>query len=136
MKLLRPFTGTGAIFFPIGLPPQGTCEFSTTTCREHCYAVSDSLFDFEIRVPEHYKKEIYNYIIKKPVNEIISKIVDELDGLQTPILHWFGTGDCMMKDIEKISTVIDNVPNSIVQMGFTRNKELWKMYKDIFSFTA
>ena len=135
MKLLRPFTGTGAIFFPIGLPPNGTCEFSTYECRKYCYAYSDSLFDFEIRVSEEDKREIYNYIMSKPIKEIISKIINELDGLQSPILHWFGTGDCMLKDIDTISAIIDNVPDNIIQMGFTRNVNLWEKYKDIFSFT-
>lgn len=135
MKILRPFTATGGIFFPIGLPPKGTCEFSTDECRKHCYATSYSHFDFETDVPEHEKWKIYGYIINQPIKDVIKKMCIDLDGLQTPILHWFGTGDCMTKDIDRISSLIDNIPGYVVQMGFTRNIELWKRYKDIFALT-
>lgn len=135
MKLLRPFTGTGAIFFPIGLPPQGTCEFATPACRRYCYAGSDSLFDFETNVPENEMWETYNYIITQPIKRVVAKIIQELDGLQTPILHWFGTGDCPTKDIDRISDIIDAVPKKIIQMGFTRNVRLWEWHKDIFALS-
>ncbi len=140
MKLLRPFTGTGAIFFPIGLPPNGTCEFSTKKCRKYCYAVSDDLFDYETRVSEEDKWDIYNYIINRPIADICLKIFKELDGLQTSILHWFGTGDCQTKDIDKVSFIISSISKHIkkdvIQMGFTRNVELWNRHKNIFALTV
>ncbi len=136
MKILRPFTGTGGIFFPIGLPPKGTCQFSTEICRKMCYATETSLFDFETFVPEEDKWQIYNYFIKQPVTRICNEILHELDGLQTPILHWFGTGDCQTKDIDRICLIIDNLPKHLVQMGFTRNKKLWRKYKKIFALTV
>ena len=134
-KLLRPFTGTGGIFFPIGTPPKGTCEFSTKNCRKFCYAKNGSLFDFETEVPEDDKLWIYDQFMSLPINDICNKIINELDGLQTPILHWFGTGDCETKNTKRISSIIDAVPKYIVQMGFTRNIELWEKYKDIFALT-
>ncbi len=139
MNLLRPFTGTGAIFFPIGQPPNGTCEFSTEECRKYCYAISSSLFDYETSVSEEDKWDIYNFIINRPISDICEKIFQELSGLQTPILHWFGTGDCLTKDTDIISSIIDSISKykeDIVQMGFTRNVELWKRYKDIFALTV
>ncbi len=138
MNLLRPFTGTGAIFFPIGQPPNGTCEFSTEECRKHCYALSNNLFDYETRVSEKDKWDIYNYIIDRPIDDICLKILKELDGLQTSILHWFGTGDCLTKDIDRISLIINSISKElkdVIQMGFTRNIELWKKHKDIFALT-
>jgi hypothetical protein len=136
MKILRPFTATGGVFFPIGLPPNGTCEFSTKTCRKYCYAVNDSLYDFETKnITQEEMWEIYNSFINWPINKLINKIEKELDGLQTPILHWFGTGDCETKNIQRISEVIESVPNYIVQMGFTRNEELWKLWPNIFALT-
>ena len=124
MYLLRPFTGTGAIFFPIGLPPEGTCEFSTESCRKYCYVVEDSLFDFESHVPQEEMKDIYEYIMwEQSIDRLCRKIELELEGLHTPILHWFGTGDCPTKDIDKISAIIDAMPEHIVQMGFTKNVE-------------
>ncbi len=137
MYLLRPFTGTGAIFFPLGLPPAGTCEFSTESCRKNCYVVSDSLFDFESHIPKEEAKDIYEYIIKEPsIDKLCQKIELELMGLHTSILHWFGTGDCPTKDVDKISSVIGAMPRGIVQMGFTRNIELWERHKDIFALTV
>lgn len=134
--LLRPFTGTGSIFFPIGLPPDGTCEFSTKECRKYCYAYNDSLFDFESHIPEKEKQRIYDYIIKWYfVKTVCDRIVEELEGLQSPILHWFGTGDCMEKDTDRISSIIESMPDHVVQMGFTRNTKLWERHKDIFVLT-
>lgn len=137
MKLLRPFTGTGAIFFPVGLPPKGTCEFATLACLEYCYAEDqeDRNFDEELRIPESEKSEAYEYLIQKPVDLIRARMLDDLDGLQTPILHWFGSGDCPTKDIDKISSIIKAIGKSIVQMGFTRNVELWQRHKEVFALT-
>ena len=70
MKLLRPFTGTGAIFLPIGQPPNGTCEFSTKECRKYCYAMSDNLFDYEARISGSETKKIYKYITTKSIDII------------------------------------------------------------------
>jgi hypothetical protein len=134
-KILRPFTGTGGIFFPIGLPPKGTCEFSTKECRKHCYVNNKSLFDIEAHIPQGEKQVIYDFIINEPINTIVNRFLKELDGLQTPILHWFGSGDCMTKDIDKILQIIKAMPKGIVQMGFTRNIKLWKQHKNIFALT-
>ncbi len=135
MNLLRPFTGTGAIFFPIGLPPSGTCEFSTENCRKHCYVLSNNLFDYESNISVERMLKVYNYIMNESVYDVCCRIAVELNGLQTPILHWFGSGDCLDSDIDKISLIIDVVPDRIIQMGFTRNIKLWERYKNIFALT-
>lgn len=137
MKLLRPFTGTGAVLFPVGVPPNGTCEFATRTCLKCCYAEdpNDMNFDEELRIPESEKWKIYECFVQMPVDLICAKILKDLDGLQTPILHWFGSGDCQTKDIDKISSIIKSIGEQIVQMGFTRNIELWQRHKEIFALT-
>ncbi len=137
IKLLRPFTGTGCVFFPIGLPPKGTCEFATKKCLTECYAVQEKFphYDIELAVPEEEKCIIYDYVIKCSTKWIVEKMVRELDGLQTSILHWFGSGDCLTKDISKISEIIKAFSSNITQMGFTRNFELWSRHRDIFALT-
>lgn len=137
MKLLRPFTGTGAVFFPAGPPPKGTCEFASPACLEHCYAEdpNDRNFDEELRIPEYEKWSIYENFKHESVNLISAQILKDLDGLQTPILHWFGSGDCPTTDIDKISSIIKFVGDDAVQMGFTRNIELWRRHKEIFALT-
>lgn len=136
IKLLRPFTSAGGIFFPIGLPNEGTCEFSTKKCREHCYAMNYSHFDFETDMSQNEMWEIYNCFMGCGVGEIIDMFLRDLDGLQTPILHWFGTGDCQTKDINRISNIIEKVPMNTIQMGFTRNVKLWNRFPEIFALTV
>lgn len=137
MKLLRPFTGTGAIFFPVGLPPKGTCHFATSNCLHSCYAIdpNDVNFDEELRIPEEEKNKIKDYMLDNDYFGVRTKIIADLYGLQTSILHWFGSGDCPPEMVKKVSAVIDCMPPKVAQMGFTRNKELWERHKDIFVLT-
>ena len=136
-KLLRPFTGTGAVFFPTGKPPKGSCYWASKACLQYCYAIEevDINFDEDLRVTEVEKTAVKMYFINNGVEKICRKIIKELDGLQTPILHWFGTGDCPPDLRPKISSIIKTLPGDIVQMGFTRNRKLWKNHKDIFALT-
>jgi hypothetical protein len=87
-------------------------------------------------VSEAEKWAIYRYVMDRPAKEVCVKILEDLDGLQTPILHWFGTGDCMTQDIGRISEIIETLPKYVVQMGFTRNLALWQRHKDVFAFTV
>lgn len=139
MKILRPFTGTGAIFFPIGIPPVGTCENATKNCLKNCYQLNPRYpdYDEEILISQNEKQLIYKFIIESDIETIFNKFKSELNGLQTPILHWFGSGDCLMKDLEKISLIIERIKKdeNIIQMGFTRNVSLWNRFKDIFALT-
>ncbi len=139
MKLLRPFTGTGAIFFPVGLPPLGTCHFATPECLYLCYAIdpNDANFDEDLRISEEEKQCVYKFIMafNYSTKIICDKIVEDLDGLQTPILHWFGSGDCPPDKVNRISSIIDAMPGNVVQMGFTRNRKLWEKHKDIFALS-
>lgn len=136
-KILRPFTGAGAVMFPIGKPPEGTCQFATKKCLRFCYVEEDADYDEEMVIPDADKKWIYEQFMTQPIEWMRDEIDRELDGLQTPILHWFGSGDCLTKDMKRISEIIDvaaTIPG-IVQMGFTRNVKLWKKYKNIFALT-
>lgn len=141
MKILRPFTGTGAIFFPIGSPPDGTCEFASRECLKNCYAALPRWpdFDEQLLIPEEEKKAIYSAILTSPIGNLVDTIIDELDGLQTNILHWFASGDCPMKDIGRVLEIIHEVASrdpEIIQMGFTRNRVLWQSRQDVFALTV
>ncbi len=135
-KLLKMFTGTGAIFFPIGLPPRGTCAFSTKECRKHCYVKKTSLFDWESTLDDSVMREIYKFVTKAPIWQVCEAIERDLEGLQTNILSWFGSGDCEMKHFDRISEIIRSIDTSIIQMGFTRNPKLWKRFPNIFAFSV
>lgn len=138
MKIIRPFTGTGAVFWPIGKPPTGTCEFSTINCEKYCYAALPEYpdFDEEIRIPESEKRDILRLFVNSPISWLIDEILIELDGLQTNILHWFGSGDCPSKYTERVIEIIGLLRSkNITQMGFTRNIELWEKEKGIFALT-
>lgn len=137
MKILRPFTGTGAVFFPIGPPPGGTCEFATKRCLAQCYATGRKYanYDVEILIPEEEKRWIYRQFMEQPIFALKAKILRELDGLQTPILHWFGSGDVLTKDMDRISEIIEYIGDDVEQIGFTRNAEFWQRHKGIFALT-
>lgn len=138
MKILRPFTGTGCVFFPIGKPPSGTCEFATHKCIKHCYATGTKYhnYDVEILILEPEKWKIYDQFMTRDIRWIKNEIIRELDGLQTPILHWFGSGDVLTKDMDRISRIIKYIGNDVEQFGFTRNIEFWKRHKNIFALTV
>lgn len=135
-KLLVPFTGTGSVFFPIGKPPVGTCEFATEACMEHCYVGDRVDFDEETRVSYSFTRCTLSAFLILPIEELVRRIIDDLEGLQTPIMSWFGSGDCRTRDTDRISSIIKAIPKTVVQMGFTRNVELWKRHKDIFALTV
>jgi len=136
MKLLRPFTGTGAIFFPVGRPPVGTCQFATDKCLATCYVNDPSDFDQETRVPTCVKQAVYRAVIDWHTWDLVRVFKRELDGLQTPILSWFGSGDCLEKDGDKISRIVEALKKAgVVQMSFTRNRDLWECHKDVFALT-
>lgn len=134
-RLLRPFTGTGAVFFPIGPPPIGTCEFATTSCYQHCYVRDRCNFDEETRISQDEKYQIYYTIISAATGVIRDRFLQDLKGLQTPILHWFGSGDCLAGHTDQISYIIRAMPETVIQMGFTRNRELWERHKDVFALS-
>jgi len=133
--ILRPFTGTGAVFFPTGPPPGGTCEFATEKCLKTCYVNDWSNFDEETRLPYCVKRETYRLIITESIDNIVDRMLIDLAGLQTNILSWFGSGDCLSRDVERISAIIQALPSRIVQMGFTRNQKLWERHKNVFALT-
>lgn len=123
--------------FPIGRPPEGTCEFATEKCLKSCYVIKDVAYDEEMVISEEERRWIYNKFMYAPIGWIREQIEIELDGLQTPILHWFGSGDCLTEDLDRVCEIIRAAGKieGIVQMGFTRNVELWKKYKNIFALT-
>lgn len=135
MQLLKPFTGTGSIFFPLGRPPQGTCEFATAACLRACYVTDPSDFDEEMRISDTEQQRIYQAVMSRPIEDIRDIFLRDLYGLQTPILAWFGSGDCLAKDTNRISALVRLMPKTVIQMGFTRNRVLWEQHKDIFALS-
>jgi len=73
--------------------------------------------------------------MEEPLEVVVRQMLIDLDGLQTHILSWFGSGDCLAKDTSHISAIIQTIPPHIVQMGFTRNQTLWRLHKDVFALT-
>lgn len=138
MKILRPFTGTGAVFWPTGIPPEGTCEFATSKCKIHCYASLPKYpdFDEEILIDEDDKRQIYQVMLTRPIAWLRDALISELDGLQTDILHWFGSGDCSMTNVDRVLEIIAAMDGKCTQMGFTRNVALWNARKDIFALSV
>ena len=127
MKILRPIGGTAGIFFPIGnVNKGGTCENATRECLKFCCAKWDIDHNEEYRISIGDKKAIYKEFINKPIFDLCSKILREMKELQTNILHWFASGDCMDKDVERIENIITllNHHSSIYQNGFTKNGNL------------
>lgn len=127
MKILIPISGAAGIFFPIGKPPKGTCEFSTKFCLKYCTALKDKPYDEEYRVLESLKRKIYKFFITEKPLIICAMIIQEMSELRTEILHWFVSGDCLPKDQGKILSIIKFLDegSNIVQLGFTRNEDLW-----------
>lgn len=133
--ILQPFTGTGAIFLPEGLPPTGTCQYATTVCLDECYAQTDNEFDEQLRVSQETKQKVLAVLLYWRTSYIIRRITEELKELRTNILHWFGTGDCRDDLTQKVSGLIRAMPDSVVQMGFTRNRAIWQLHPDVFALT-
>ncbi len=49
-----------------------------------------------------------------------------MEELQVKILSWFAFGDCLNKDISKISEIMKLLnEQKVIQNGFTRNKKLY-----------
>ena len=128
MKILRPIGGAAGVFFPIGkVSKNGTCENATKECLKFCCALWGYDHDEEYRVSPKDKREIYILFIGLPIFELCNKILEEMKELQTSILSWFASGDCMKKDIARISSIMKLLSENsdIIQNGFSKNRELF-----------
>jgi len=122
VKILYHEEKTAYISFPAGLPKDGgTCEFATTICLKECPQERNKLLlatlkFFEIHNPEYIVK-----IIKEQVAE-----------LECKVLYWFWSGDCPTRLTTKINQIQKYLGDAgIIQMGFTRNIELWELSQQI-----
>lgn len=127
MKILRPIGGTAGIFFPIG-KKNGTCENATKECLKFCCAKWGIDHNEEYRIPEKDKEIIYKTFINKPIFDLCSQILKEMKELQVNILHWFASGDCMDKDIERLTSIMSLLGqhSDIYQNGFSKNTKLFE----------
>jgi hypothetical protein len=134
MKILRPIGGTAGIFFPIGeLNKNGTCENATKECLKFCCAKWGIDHNEEYRISDQDKHKIYSEFINKPIFELCVKILKEMKELRVDILHWFASGDCMDKDIERLTKIMSllNHNTSIYQNGFTKNGNIFSEVDDL-----
>jgi hypothetical protein len=134
MKILRPIGGAAGVFFPIGkVSENGTCENATKECLKFCCAKWGYDHDDEYRVSPKDKQEIYNAFIGRSYFDICDTILKEMEGLQTNILTWFVSGDCMKKDIPRLSKIIRMLSehSDIYQNGFSKNADLFYKIQEL-----
>jgi len=132
MKILRHSgTGVAGIFFPIGKPPQGTCQYATEKCLKKCYAL-DKDYDEKVNIPESVKKDILKFFMGNPIITVCNEIMKEMDELQATILSWFTSGDCLDKYVDRIFRIMMLLQEEgVIQNGFTRNNDLYhKILRD------
>ncbi len=124
MKLLYPFANVMGLMFPLGrLEDGGTCEFATPKCYDECYACN---LDTEIGIEFRVRRNIFNYFLDNPPEDVAIKMIEELKRKRYKILTWFASGDCPAFLTEKFFAVVKDLDDAgIIQTGFTRNKELW-----------
>ncbi len=111
------YRGFGALFLPVGgLDIGGTCEFSTASCRKHCWAPCTN------PVMERTRDVLFN----QPISSTVDVLVKDLAQLQTTQLMWFESGDCPKKQVKRVVRIMQQLSDEgIKQGGFTRNIELW-----------
>ncbi len=109
----------------------------TEECSQRCYARMTEWenFDEEIRIYEDEKRKVREAMLGLPLSTLRSKFISEMDGLQTDILHWFGSGDCPTEDVSRVLQIIEAM-DDVTQMGFTRNAQLWESRKDVFAISV
>lgn len=130
MNILFSFSGVACVSFPVGKPPYGTCEFASKRCLAECAAFKNATP--ETIVGYEPKQSAFEFIYKKPLFIVCAKIIEELKEMDTEILYWFGSGDCMRAVGPRISDIMKYLSHEhIIQCGFTRNKELWKRASNI-----
>lgn len=127
MKILRPSgTGVAGIFFPVGKPPKGTCQYASEECLPKCYTLRKD-YDERVNIPESEKKDILKYFMGNPIITVCSEIMKEMDELQATILSWFASGDCLDKYVDKIYKIMMLLQEEgVIQNGFTRNSNLYQ----------
>lgn len=126
IKLVYPFSGVAGIHFPVGrLSDGGTCEFASEKCLKECAAFKN-VTDIN-KIDYGDKCKTFEYITQGESKGIIWEIAKQVKEMETEILYWFASGDCSRKHTEKIAYIIKGLSFIIpVQIGFTRNKKLWK----------
>ena len=138
MNIIFPFSGVGAVFFPVGkLEDGGTCEFASKQCLVNCAAKKNTkrsakLGEFGHILGYEKKKDAWDFIVENLSLLIANKILIEMSDIRTEILYWFASGDCPEKHVDKIIRVMKHISlEGIYQCGFTRNRELWLEAKQI-----
>jgi len=129
--LIHHFSGVGAIFFPVGkLDEGGTCEFATDTCLCQCAAFKNATENNKI--PYEKKEAAYKFITTKKYNDVVVEILKELHAINSRILYWNASGDCPDANTKRVSHLVEILSEcGIVQMGFTRNFDLWNNVREL-----
>ncbi len=110
-----------AIFFPVGKPEDGgSCAYLTDHCLQYCPAQETNRH--EIRALEFFRNN--------SVEIIIAKILEDMNLYNIIHLYWWPWGDCLPELTDKISEIILELSEiGLLQNGYTRNMELWKLIK-------
>jgi hypothetical protein len=121
-KILYNAFGYGVIYFPKGEQHEGgSCQFATEECLLSCEEENND-----------FVKDVYDFVITKPVSEVLAQIVNELKENNMTLLYWFESGDCESKHEDRVIKIIEGVASlGFVQSGFTRNVNFWKRTRNI-----
>lgn len=124
LKLIHNDGTVPSIFFPAGLPKDGgTCKWATPVCLERCWSNCN---------PNELEKWILNEFQSTTADVLANRLHMELLDRGKLFLQWFAWGDCLPRMVEKISWIIHELDKrGVTQIGFTRNKKLWKKARGV-----
>lgn len=117
MNILKDFSGIKAIFLPVLI----SCEFATKKCIDNCVTVQHQ----KIEGNDENALDTFLFMFSNKPEIVSARIMDSLEGCK--FLYWFATGDCPESKTEHILRIMEILKQcGITQVGFTRNRKLWK----------
>ncbi len=116
-RLIYSYDTYASIFFPPGrLADGGTCEFATPLCLQECY-----------ERPNAWEVRTYDYMVSHAPGTVSATLLADMEALDVDLLFWFDAGDCPHKHTGHILAIMRLIARAgVVQIGFTRNVELWR----------
>ncbi|KKN30853.1 hypothetical protein LCGC14_0829780 [marine sediment metagenome] len=118
-RLLYRQGNYGSICFPY----KESCEFATKKCIKECTEQHNNMSWF---------KEIFEDFKKKSSISLYAQIKQEMQENNFTMLSWFDCGDCPIRLTIKVVQIMEQLrEDGFWQIGFTRNKKLWKQVKDL-----
>ena len=120
-RILFNDNGIPCIYMPVGKPEDGgSCAFMTDKCYQNCPSCG---------VVTPHEERVLKYFLESSSEDIADRMLLELNEyFGKNIISWNSWGDCLPELTGKYIEVMYILNRSrIIQNGFTRNKELWKM---------